>query len=282
VGDYPILSWKTPTQSAISQFVSHVYGYYALHGRSFVWREKIDPYSVFISEMMLQQTQTGRVVGKFQEWIDIFPNFLQLSQASWADVLKVWKGLGYNRRALWIYEAAQRIVLEYHSTLPCDVELLMQFKGIGQNTAASMITFAYDKPIPFIETNIRSVYLATWFREETTLIHDREIWPILIQSLDHRNPREWHYASMDYGCYVKKKMTNPSRKSAHHIRQSTFLGSARQLRGKILEEVLRRGSICKEELLASYAHDNRISRVLHELIAEKLIYLCGEKITLQT
>jgi len=185
---------------------------------------------------MLQQTQVTRVISKYKEFLKRFPSFQSLTSASLSDVLKTWKGLGYNRRGLNLKRAAEIIVKKYQGKIPKDPKELIKLPGIGPHTAGSILAFAYNFPIPFIETNIRSVFIHFFFKDKTK-IHDRDILPLVEKTLDKTNPREWYYALMDYGSHLKKSL-NPSKRSLHYVRQAPFKGSHRELRSKILSYIL--------------------------------------------
>jgi A/G-specific adenine glycosylase len=225
---------KVLVPEGVAAFQELVYAYYHKHGRVFSWRQTNDPYHIVVSEIMLQQTQTERVKEKFEHFIIAFPSFKALSQASFAEVMFYWQGLGYNRRALALHKMAQQVMNEYGGILPQVPEILITFSGIGKATAASICAFAFNQPTIFIETNIRAVYIQTFFPHAVT-VHDAEILPLVAATVDHNNARIWYYALMDYGVALKKEYKNPSRKSAHHTKQSRFEGSERQIRGMILK-----------------------------------------------
>ena len=140
-------------------FQKIIYDYYRHHRRSFPWRTTRDPYRIFVSEIMLQQTQAPRVVGKYKLFIKTFPNFTRLARASLGEIYTVWQGLGYNRRALQLKKAAEIVVKKFKGKLPRSVEQLDSLPGIGLATAASIAAFAFNQPTVFIETNIRSVFI---------------------------------------------------------------------------------------------------------------------------
>ncbi len=255
----------------LSTFITTVYTHYAQHKRIFSWRENITPYRVVVSEIMLQQTQTDRVKYKFEQWLNRFPNFESLAQASTADVIVSWSGLGYNRRALALHAIAQRVMLEYHGHLPDNPEVLVTFKGIGINTAGSIGAFAFNKPTVFIETNIRAVYIHHFFPQEEK-VHDKQLLPLIEATVDKFNAREWYYALMDYGVILKKEQKNPSRKSAHYTVQSKFEGSERQIRGMILRSLAEYGKLNLDDLTAIIPRDSRrIEKNLSDLISEGFV-----------
>ncbi|MBY0110062.1 MAG: hypothetical protein K2X90_03060 [Candidatus Babeliaceae bacterium] len=252
-------------------FIKIIYDYFKNNRRLFQWREEISPYNALVSEIMLQQTQTDRVSYKFPQWLSLFPDFKTLAQASTRDVISAWAGLGYNRRALALHAAAQRVIQEFGGNLPDNPEVLQTFKGIGPNTAGSICAFAFNKPTVFIETNIRAVYIHHFFKHEEK-IHDKQLLPIIEATLDKKNPREWYYALMDYGVKLKKEHKNPSRKSKHHVIQSKFEGSERQIRGMILRALTEHGKLTFEELVVVIPRqENRIYKNLSDLIVEGFI-----------
>lgn len=256
----------TPTQ-----FQKIIWDYYQEHKRSFAWRDVDDPYFVLVSEIMLQQTQTHRVIPKFDQFITAFPTIDVLAQASLKDVLFVWQGLGYNRRAKALHTTAQLIVKEHNGKVPNNSETLVSFPGIGKATAASICAFAFNKPTIFIETNIRTVFISFFFQNQTD-IHDNDIFPLIEKTLDVTNPRQWYYALMDYGVMLKKQLPNPSRKSKHHTKQSKFEGSDRQIRGMILKHLLQCGATCEFELIEVIPRDvSRIRKILDQLLQEQFL-----------
>lgn len=224
-------------QVLFDSFHSIIWDFYHKSGRHFPWRQDHQPYRVFVSEVMLQQTQTDRVLQKFDPFLEMFPDFETLASATLRDVLGQWQGLGYNRRGLFLHRAAQMVVNEYGGFLPADPLLVDALPGIGAATAASICAFAYNVPTVFIETNIRSVFIKI-FGGQHKEIDDKDILPLVEKTLDRSNPREWYYALMDYGVMIKKAYGNPNRQSKQYSRQSSFEGSDRQIRGQILRFLL--------------------------------------------
>ncbi len=237
------------TEDLIDEFQRLIWNYYAAHPRPFPWRETQNPYHIFISEWMLQQTQTSAVVPKYKAFLSKFPTFADLADAFTDEVLRLWQGLGYNRRALWMKSAAELIVREHNGVLPKDPEVLEKIKGIGHATAREMVTFSYNIPTAFIETNIRRVFLHLFFHQKSK-IHDREILNLVEKTVDTNNsPREWYYALMDYGVMLKKSVTpDPNHRSFHYKKQPKFKGSDRELRGKILRLKIANDSITIDQL----------------------------------
>jgi A/G-specific adenine glycosylase len=225
---------KVLTPSAIRSFRKSIYTYYDRHGRALPWRRTRNPYRILVSEIMLQQTQVERVLEKYAEFVKIFPGFKMLAKAPLKKLLTVWQGLGYNRRALALKALAQKVVAEHGGKLPSEPPALLALPGIGKYTAGAVTAFAFNKPVVFMDTNIRRVYIHAFFHDREN-IHDDEIIPFLKQTLDAGDPRKWYNALMDYGAMLKKEHSNPNRKSAHYTRQSPFENSNRQVRGRILK-----------------------------------------------
>lgn len=248
-----------------------VWDYHASSRRSFPWREIVTPYRVVVSEVMLQQTQTYRVEPKFNSFVQQLPNFAALARAPFEEVLRLWKGLGYNRRAQNLQKIAQVIHSEYGDVIPKNPIFLQTLPGIGSATAASILTFTYDEPMVFLETNIRTVLIYLFF-DVTRKIHDKELVPLAAKLLDHSRPREWYYALMDVGVVLKKKIGNLSRLSNAYTKQSRFIGSRRQIRGKILEYLLVSPVLTISELeMLVHDADGRTKSVIDELLKENFL-----------
>ncbi|MCE5191055.1 MAG: A/G-specific adenine glycosylase [Actinomycetia bacterium] len=243
-------------------------GYYAQHGRDLPWRRTRDPYAILISEVMLQQTQVPRVIPKYAAFLGAFPDVFALAEAPLADVLAAWSGLGYNRRAKWLKQAAETIVAQYGGSVPDTLEGLTALPGIGHATAAQILAFAFGVAVPFIETNIRSVYIHEFFGDADG-VPDSAIMPLVEATLDRDDPRTWYYAIMDYGTHLKATLPNPSRRSAHHAYQPRFEGSMRQVRGALVREVAVRPGQDAGALAAAVGFEpGRVASALDALTAE--------------
>ena len=226
-----------PSPEALADFQTAVTGHFREHGRDLPWRRTRDPYLILVSEMMLQQTQVARVIDKYGLFTRLFPTVESLAAAPTADVLRAWQGLGYNRRGLNLQRSAKLIVSEYGGSVPSAFADLLRLPGVGPATAAAVCAFAFGIPVPFLETNIRSAYIHHFF-QECSRVSDAELLPLVEATLDRDNPRDWYYALMDYGAWLKKVYPNPSRRSKHGATQSPFSGSHRQLRAEILRVFL--------------------------------------------
>lgn len=265
----------------LDQFVADIWQFYRQNRRDFVWRNlNPDPYHIVVSEIMLQQTQTSRVAIKFPEFIAQFPTFEILAQAQRADVLATWVGLGYNRRGVALHEIAQKVVTEFDGQLPACVQTLKTFKGLGHATASSIVAFAFNQPTVFIETNIRAVFIYSFFNKEQE-VPDQLLMPLIEKTVCKANPREWYYALMDYGVYLKKQFKNPSRKSKHHSVQSTFEGSDRQIRGAIIKLLSQKKQLELAQLIDLLEFDSkRIEQQCNKLVKEGMITLSTNRFVL--
>lgn len=266
----------------LKEFKKIVYSYYKTHGRhSLPWRKTVNPYKILVSEVMLQQTQADRVAPKFRSFIRKFPTVRALAKASLRDVLLLWQGLGYNRRALYLKKMAEAVTEKYKGKIPSSLLELETLPGIGPYTARAVRAFALNEPEVFIETNIRTVYLHHFFAEKDN-VRDELLIPLIKKTLDQKNPREWYSALMDYGSHLKKTVPNPSRRSHAHVKQGAFKGSLREVRGQILKSVTRKGSISVLKLKSELEPlgKEKISRAISALIQERLISQKGSSITL--
>lgn len=225
-------------ESAIKAFQKKILDFGTENFRNMPWRETSDPYAILVSEVMLQQTQVDRVILKHREFMKRFSQLKDLALAPFAQVLQQWSGLGYNRRALSLHKTAQILHKHHNDIIPQSIEELVKLPGIGLNTAAALMVYAFNQPEIFVETNIRSVFIHEFFSERDK-IGDKELMPLIKKTLYKNNPRKWYWALMDYGVYLKKLHKNPSRKSKHYSKQSSFAGSNRQLRGAILNVLLQ-------------------------------------------
>lgn len=282
-----------PGKTELATLQKLVWDYYHAHGRSLPWRTpepdgNFDPYKILVSEIMLQQTQVSRVIPKYQTFLMHFPSLDTISGASLADVLRAWSGLGYNRRAKYLHQAAQRLV---DMETPWKYKELVQLPGIGPNTAAAIMVYAYNRPYVFVETNIRTVYIHHFFPGQTK-VSDEDILELVKLTLPSReeqpdeaiyslpgamrNPRcevshcrIWFWALMDYGSYLKSTVGNVSRASATYTKQPTFTGSQRQIRGQVIR-LLTHKAYSSDDLVAAIT-DTRLDYVLKTLVREGLV-----------
>jgi A/G-specific adenine glycosylase len=260
----------------VRSFQKKIYDHYRDHGRVLPWRKTRNPYRVLVSEIMLQQTQVERVLEKYKEFLAVFSDFSSLAKAPLAKLLKIWSGLGYNRRALALHALAQKVVEVHNGKLPSDHEQLLALPGIGKYTAGAVAAFAFNKPVLFLDTNIRRVFIHEFFRDKES-IRDEDIYPLIEQTLDKADPRSWYNALMDYGSMLKQKQVNPNRRSAHYARQSPFENSNRQVRGAILKVLVKETSLSEARIVKRTSMDpGRVKNNLVQLEKEGFIRRKGK------
>lgn len=247
--------------------------------RDLPWRNTRDPYEIWLSEVMLQQTQVARVITKWTAWLERFPTVDALALASTAEVLEEWQGLGYNRRALALKRAAEEVSGSYGGVFPREVPTLIGLPGIGPATAAGIRAFAFDLPGIYLETNVRTVILHEFFPNEDQ-VSDKVVAPLVELTCPASDVRGWYYAMLDYGAHLKATIPNPSRRSKHHVKQSKFEGSHRQKRAFLLREVLgaAQGVDTHELQEALNREETRAGRdrVEHETVVQIVDELCRE------
>jgi A/G-specific adenine glycosylase len=238
--------------------------------REMPWREEPSFYHVLVSEIMLQQTQVSRVLVKFSEFMQAFPCIEALAAAPLADVLRAWQGLGYNRRAKYLHEAARQVVAEGQ---PTTLAGLMALPGIGRNTAAALINYVYEVPTPYIETNIRSIYLHHFFDGEVQ-VSDADILRRVEETFDDEHPRQWCWALMDYGTWLKSLGGGKLVSSKHYRKQSPLTGSVREMRGRIVTALSER-EYSVDTLATVVEADGRFASALDGLMRDGLIQRDG-------
>jgi len=254
--------------------------YYGEYGRhDLPWRINQTPYRVLVSECMLQQTQAYRVTPFFLNWMKKFPTWKSLAEAPQSEVLKSWKGLGYNSRALRLQKLAQIVVEQYKGRLPKEYKKLLELPGIGPYTAGAIQAFAFNIYTPIIETNIRRIFIYHFFEPDEE-VHDRDILHVMEDLGDIENPREWYQALMDYGSSLPKQIEyNPNIRSKHYTKQSTFKGSDRELRGKILSLLLEHQTLTLKNLY-TLDETKRIQEILKTMQRDGFLSLDKKNATL--
>ena len=184
----------------------NIQNWYKTHGRhELPWRTTADPYYIYLSEVMLQQTQVSTVLGRYYfPFLKKFPTLKALGDAPLDDVLKMWEGLGYYNRAKNLHKTAQILVQEGQThgsspTLPSDIDALIKLPGIGKNTAHAVATFAFKKPVPIMEANVKRILCRLHTLTNPT---DKELWNIAYDLIDKKNPFDYNQAMMDIGSSV--------------------------------------------------------------------------------
>lgn len=213
-----------------------ILAWYKDNKRSLPWRNTRNPYRIMVSEIMLQQTQVSRVLPKYKEFLKAFPTSKALATSKDSQLLSIWSGLGYWRRARFLKEACKAIEKDFGGKFPKDVPTLKTLPGIGPYTAGAISCFAFNNNSAFIDTNIRRVYLHFFFPNKQD-ISDKDILPIAQKAVWQEDPRQWHFALFDYGA-MKLKDKKINRNSRHYAKQSVFTGSFRSYRAKALRLLL--------------------------------------------
>ena len=267
---------ETPSRGtrppSLGRLRNAVWGYWKKYGRhDLPWRKTKDPYKILVSEVMLQQTQVSRVEGKYREFLESFPTLRALAKTPLQGVLKVWSGLGYNRRAKFLHDSAKEIMRKYNGKFPTFYSELIELPGIGDYTAKAVRVFAFNQPEVLIETNIRTVFFHHFSKIWTRRVHisDKEVGELARKAAESQNPREWHWALMDYGAHLKSSGVRINARSKHYTKQSKFEGSLRQVRGAILRAITQNKSVKEikklhkdnyEQAFASLVHDGLLMR----------------------
>ncbi len=281
-------------QIIVKNFQREILSWYAKNKRDLPWRRDRDPYHIMVSEIMLQQTQVPRVIPKYEAWLKQFPTVKSLANAKTADILSLWSGLGYNRRALYLQKAAS-IIVACHSRpdrgtdlvqpqpkadsrlrgkdttiFPKDEKELQKLPGIGEYTARAIACFAFDKQTALVDTNIRKVVTLRFFNgnppDYKTLQH------VANQLLPKGRAYEWNQALMDYSAAMLTKDKIPIPK------QSKFIGSNRYYRGQIIKLLVAKGSLTKDELTKMIPID--VNALVAGLKKDQLIKVVGDSVSL--
>ncbi len=228
----------------------------------------------------MQQTQVARVIPKYRQFLERFPTPLELASADFVEILRLWSGLGYNRRAKYLYTAALAVMERHNGKFPSNRADLLTLPGIGAYTSGAIMAFAFNQPVAFMDTNIRRVYLHHFFAEENG-ITDRVLLGYVAATVDRRQPRQWYWALMSYGRTLFKRGENANKRSAHYSKQTPFLGSNRQFRGAILRSLIERGSLCRQRLASATGFSEKnIERAIEGLVSDGMIVCENENIYL--
>ncbi|MCS6939642.1 MAG: A/G-specific adenine glycosylase [Roseiflexus sp.] len=236
-------------------------GWFSNAARDLPWRRVRDPYRILVAEVMLQQTQVDRVLPKYEAFLERFPTIQALAEASTADVIRMWTGLGYNRRAVNLQRAAREIIERYGGIFPQDVGILVTLPGIGPYTAGAVACFAFEQDVAFMDTNIRRV-MRRVFTDPTEAVTERALLELARAALPVGRSWAWNQALMELGSlictadapacwrcplrdlcrdYAARRASDehlaptPARKRIAERRERPFIGSNRYFRGRIIE-----------------------------------------------
>ena len=258
----------------MKSFQEYIMEWWKENSRDLPWRQDPSPYHVLVSEVMLQQTQVNRVIPKYLEFLEVFPTLEDLASADIKQVLQLWSGLGYNRRAIWLRDAAREIIKK--GVFPQTVEELKQLKGIGPYTCRSILIFAFNQDLAAVDTNIRRILIAEGFAEEN--MTQKQLQEVADSILLKGQSCDWHNALMDYGSEV---LTASSAGVSSLSRQSEFSGSTRELRGAIIRLLTCTDSICLNDIICELEKEGiahrEVEGVLETLISENLVECVNER-----
>jgi A/G-specific adenine glycosylase len=279
----PVVHGTPAGPDRTTQVKTALLGWYAANKRDLPWRSTRDPYAILVAELMLQQTQVERVIPKWHAWLQHFPTLTDLAQASKADAVRAWQGLGYNLRALRLHAIACQVVAEHGGALPGSVEGLLALKGVGRYTAGAVACFAYEQPVAMVDTNIRRV-LSRVFRVQPVDVEE-----LAAQIVPPESAYAWHQALMDLGatlcrarrplclaCPLVSQCDGPGLQASPATRSvAEFRGSRRFYRGRLVE-ALRGvpGGMSMQALalaVGGAAEHARMVDLVHKLVADGLL-----------
>jgi A/G-specific adenine glycosylase len=194
----PEAKFEQDAGTAVSKLRAALRSWYTQHKRKLPWRQDTDAYRVWVSEIMLQQTRVAAVLEHYRIFLDAFPNIEALASAPEQQVLALWSGLGYYRRARMLHRAAQVVVSELRGMIPRDLESLRKLPGVGRYTASAIASIAYGEPTAVVDGNVERV-LSRMDGERRT---DASIWRRAQELLDPSHPGDWNQAMMELGATV--------------------------------------------------------------------------------
>jgi len=263
--------------------------------RDLPWIRHADPWAVLVSEFMLQQTQTSRVVGPWTSFLERFPTPGDCADAPLSEVLRAWEGLGFHRRAKFLHEAAVMITRDFGGVVPATVVELRQLPGVGSYTANAIASFAFGHPVAVLDTNVGRILARAVANERLSPADAQRLADELRGSSDSR---QFNQAMLDLGAqFCTSRPACETCPVSRHCRwrqeggddpavlsggvskkQSTFAGSDRQLRGRILA-TLRMSATSYADLLANAGTDDdeRVQRILQGLLADGLVEARGTR-----
>jgi A/G-specific adenine glycosylase len=249
----------SPSVPQLADLQERLLVWYRANARDLPWRRTRDPYRILVSEVMLQQTQVDRVIPKYHEFLRHFPTIQALAAALTADVIRVWSGLGYNRRAINLQRTAQAVVARHDGVMPRDLGAFQALPGIGPYTAGAIACFAYEQDVGFVDTNIRRVLHRLFFGPELPeeRATARELRDLACRIIPSGQGYQWNQAIMELGavqCTARKPacLTCPlavhcraypqiqtllidRRDGVRRSREEPFEGSNRYYRGRVVE-----------------------------------------------
>lgn len=268
------------TRQDIQAFQHDILSWYEKHQRDLPWRQDREPYHILVSEIMLQQTQVNRVIPKYKAWLKEFPTVQRLASAKTSEVLRVWSGLGYNRRALYLQKTAKELVATHKGIWPKTVKELKKLPGVGEYTARAIACFAFDEQIAVVDTNIRKVILTKFLQKANSrqqTVTDKKVQKIADQLLPKGKAYEWNQALMDYAGAVLRTAKVPLSRT----KQSPFRGSSRYYRGQTVKLLLQYHVLRITQLAKMLEKDRQfVEKLVKELEKDGFIQQHGNYIRL--
>lgn len=260
----------------MQDFQQFIFHWWKENRRDLPWRRTRNPYHILVSEVMLQQTQVARVLPKYKEFLKAFPTVSDLATASPASVLRMWKGMGYNRRALYLQKTAQAIVSEYSGKFPTDEKKLLALPGIGKYTARAILVFGFKKDVAMVDTNIRQIL--THFFYSGLPQKERVIEETADRLVPIGKSWEWHQALMDFGALELKNLKSKMPEYPQLPKKpkgAPFHQTNRFFRGRVMD-VLREGEkkefVLVSEFCKQYDKDESfVQEILAGLVKDGLI-----------
>lgn len=249
---------STTSTAGVARAQRRVLAWFDQHARHFPWRETRDPYRTMVAEVMLQQTQTGRVAPAYEEFCERFPSLERLAHAPAVEVIKAWRGLGYNRRAVELHQAAQVIEHDNGGVFPSDPAALRRLPGLGDYSANAIACFAFDAQVPVVDANVRRVLARAALGKDADEVPAARTAGLAAGWLPGGEAYRWNQALMDVGSLVCRSDRplcakcplrsvclyhaagldrKPRRRTGHPT--EPFEGSRRQARGSIVDHLRR-------------------------------------------
>ena len=261
--------------------------WYAPRRGAYPWRETGDPYAIWVSEVMLQQTQAARVVPAFRSVLRRFPTVRALAAAPRRDVVAEWGGLGYNRRAVRLSEAARAIVRNHGGRIPRAKDELLELPGVGPYTAAAVASMGFGEPVAVVDTNVRRVVSRVYLGTDGHEAPAKEVWALADAWLDREDPGTWNQALMDLGrevCTPKPhceacplarvcrfRLSGAVARRGPN-RQGPFEGSSRQVRGAVVNALRSNPSLTPAHLASETGFPvDRVEAAIQALAVDGLV-----------
>ena len=277
-------------KSVSARFISDILAWYEECGRDLPWRHTHDPYKILVSEIMLQQTQVERVVPKYKEFLKKFPSSRKLAEAKTAEVIQAWRGLGYNRRALFLQRTAQKVQGEFGGRFPRQRAELLTLPGVGEYTARAILCFAFLRPVAVLDTNHRKFYQRFLFEKKSLsdaeLLQKADELLSVISQKDPVRAYHWNQAIMDFMTAVTQRNTHPlvqkfigvypgpKAKKKVSKKSIPFKQTDRFIRGRIVDALRDGGSVSIAHLYNKMFPDfsqDRLEQVVAGLAKDGLI-----------